>query len=276
MRSILLSMEIDTRLLGLIGATAVIWIGFNILSGGSFLTARNLWNLSVQSAAVAVMATGMVLIIVSRNIDLSIGSILGFTGMLMAMHAGRVAAQQPRPRPESPADLDHRPDRGHPRRRGHRRPAGVPGRLRRHPVVHRHARRAARLARLRVDPGLRSDDRPPGCHLPAAGRRTQGLRRGHHLVDHRRPRLCRAHLCPDQRPAASTPLRLPGPADVGRGHDRPGRLCRRPRRGLDRQQLLLAGGPGAAVRRGPMASRGRKAGCRSRPASPTRSSSRSG
>ena len=31
------------------------------------------------------MATGMVLIIVSRNIDLSIGSILGFTGMFMAM-----------------------------------------------------------------------------------------------------------------------------------------------------------------------------------------------
>jgi D-xylose transport system permease protein len=85
LRSILLSMEIDTRLLGMIAATAVIWIGFNILSGGSFLTTRNLWNLSVQSASVAVMATGMVLIIVSRNIDLSIGSMLGFTGMLMAL-----------------------------------------------------------------------------------------------------------------------------------------------------------------------------------------------
>ena len=85
MRSILLSMEIDTRMLGMIGATVVIWIGFNILSGGSFLTTRNLWNLSVQSASVAVMATGMVLIIVSRNIDLSVGSMLGFTGMLMAL-----------------------------------------------------------------------------------------------------------------------------------------------------------------------------------------------
>ena len=67
MRSAMLSMEIDTRLLGMIAATAVIWIGFNILSGGSFLTTRNLWNLSVQSAAVAVMASGMVLIIVSRK-----------------------------------------------------------------------------------------------------------------------------------------------------------------------------------------------------------------
>jgi D-xylose transport system permease protein len=89
LRSILLSMEIDTRMLGLIGATIVIWIGFNILSGGSFLTARNLWNLSVQSASVAVMATGMVLIIVSRNIDLSVGSVLGFTGMMMALMQAR-------------------------------------------------------------------------------------------------------------------------------------------------------------------------------------------
>ena len=79
-------LEVDTRLLGLILATAVIWVLFNLVSGGLFLTPRNLWNLSVQSAAVAIMATGMVLIIVSRNIDLSIGSILGFTGMFMAMN----------------------------------------------------------------------------------------------------------------------------------------------------------------------------------------------
>ncbi len=79
------TLELDTRLLGMILALAAIWIFFNILSGGQFITARNLWNLSVQSAAVAIMATGMVLIIVSRNIDLSIGSVLGLTGMAMAM-----------------------------------------------------------------------------------------------------------------------------------------------------------------------------------------------
>ena len=84
-RSLITSTEIDTRLLGMIAALAVIWIGFDVLSGGLFLTPRNLWNLSVQSASVAIMATGMVLIIVSRNIDLSVGSVLGFTGMLMAL-----------------------------------------------------------------------------------------------------------------------------------------------------------------------------------------------
>jgi D-xylose transport system permease protein len=84
-RSLLASSEIDTRLVGMIMALLVIWVAFNILSGGSFLTARNLWNLSVQSASIAIMATGMVLIIVSRNIDLSVGSMLGFIGYFMAM-----------------------------------------------------------------------------------------------------------------------------------------------------------------------------------------------
>jgi D-xylose transport system permease protein len=77
--------EIDTRLLGMIGALIVIWVLFNIFSDGKFLTARNLWNLSVQTAVVGIMATGMVLIIVSRNIDLSVGSMLGMIGMAIAI-----------------------------------------------------------------------------------------------------------------------------------------------------------------------------------------------
>jgi D-xylose transport system permease protein len=83
--SLFSALEIDTRLLGMIGLLAIIWVGFNILSGGLFLTTGNLWNLSVQSSSVAIMATGMVLIIVSRNIDLSVGSLLGFCGYTMAM-----------------------------------------------------------------------------------------------------------------------------------------------------------------------------------------------
>ncbi|MGD9294963.1 MAG: sugar ABC transporter permease, partial [Roseobacter sp.] len=47
--------ELDTRLLGMIGALALIWTGFHfygaIFNGfGAFLTPRNLWNLSVQTA----------------------------------------------------------------------------------------------------------------------------------------------------------------------------------------------------------------------------------
>ncbi len=69
----------------MVGLLLVIWVGFHIMSGGTFLTPRNLWNLSVQFSSVAIMATGMVLIIVSRNIDLSVGSMLGFLGMAMAL-----------------------------------------------------------------------------------------------------------------------------------------------------------------------------------------------
>jgi D-xylose transport system permease protein len=78
-------LEVDTRLLGMVLALLIIWIGFGLVSGGTFLSPRNLWNLSVQSASIAIMATGMVLIIVSRGIDLSVGSLLGFLGYTMAM-----------------------------------------------------------------------------------------------------------------------------------------------------------------------------------------------
>lgn len=77
------ALELDLRLLGMIGALLVIWIVFNVTTGGLYLTPRNLFNLSVQTASVAVMATGMVFVIVTRNIDLSVGSLLGFLGMIM-------------------------------------------------------------------------------------------------------------------------------------------------------------------------------------------------
>jgi D-xylose transport system permease protein len=84
-RELIRAADVDTRLVGLIGALAVIWIGFNIASDGTFLTARNLWNLSVQSASIGIMACGMVMVIVSRNIDLSVGAVLAFVGYTMAM-----------------------------------------------------------------------------------------------------------------------------------------------------------------------------------------------
>lgn len=83
LRAFMQATEIDPRLLGMVVALLVIWIGFHWLSHGKFLTDRNLWFLSVQTASIAIMATGMVLVIVSRNIDLSIGSIVGFVGMCM-------------------------------------------------------------------------------------------------------------------------------------------------------------------------------------------------
>jgi D-xylose transport system permease protein len=76
---------IDLRLAAMLGVMALIWFGFNIFTDGLFLSPRNLWNLSVQSSVVGVMAVGMVFIIVARHIDLSVGSVLGFTAMIMAV-----------------------------------------------------------------------------------------------------------------------------------------------------------------------------------------------
>lgn len=89
-RSFLRATEIDTRMLGMIAALLVIWIGFDVYGylvhgKGAFLTFRNLWTLSVQTASITVMATGMVLVIVTRNIDLSVGSMLGVTAMMMGV-----------------------------------------------------------------------------------------------------------------------------------------------------------------------------------------------
>lgn len=84
-RNLLRSLEVDLRMLGMVGAMFIIWIAFNIFTDGTFLTARNLWNLAVQTSVVGIMATGMVLVIVVRQIDLSVGSLLGFTGMVMAV-----------------------------------------------------------------------------------------------------------------------------------------------------------------------------------------------
>ena len=82
--------ELDTRLLGMFGALALIWLGFHfygaIINGyGAMLTPRNLWNLSVQTSSIGIMATGMVLVIVTRNIDLSVGALVGVTGMTMGL-----------------------------------------------------------------------------------------------------------------------------------------------------------------------------------------------
>lgn len=81
----LAAMEVDVRFLGMVAALGIIWIVFHVLADGTFLTPRNLWNLSVQTSSIAVMSTGMVLVIVTRHVDLSVGSILGVTGMAMAV-----------------------------------------------------------------------------------------------------------------------------------------------------------------------------------------------
>ena len=66
-------------------ATAAIWILFTILTGGNFLTTRNLSNLFRQMSITGVLAIGMVFVIILGEIDLSAGSTLGLLGGVAAM-----------------------------------------------------------------------------------------------------------------------------------------------------------------------------------------------
>lgn len=76
--------SIDWRLVMMACVLAMITIVFNVLSGGLFLSPENLYNIAQQTAVVGVVATVVVLIIVARHIDLSVGSVMGFVGVLIA------------------------------------------------------------------------------------------------------------------------------------------------------------------------------------------------
>jgi D-xylose transport system permease protein len=84
-KSVFETLELDTRLLGMIGAFIVLCLVFDFMTGGRFLTPRNIFNLTIQTVSVAIMATGMVFIIVCRHIDLSVGALLATCSASMAM-----------------------------------------------------------------------------------------------------------------------------------------------------------------------------------------------
>jgi D-xylose transport system permease protein len=84
-RTLFAQLQLDTRLLGMIGAFILLCVVFNIFTDGRFLTPRNVFNLTIQTVSVAIMAMGMVFIIVTRHIDLSVGALLATVSASMAM-----------------------------------------------------------------------------------------------------------------------------------------------------------------------------------------------
>jgi len=58
---------------------------FDIASGGKMITSSNFQNLLSGNAYVLVLAIGMLMVIVIGHIDLSVGSVAGFCGMVMAI-----------------------------------------------------------------------------------------------------------------------------------------------------------------------------------------------
>jgi putative multiple sugar transport system permease protein len=70
---------------GLLASLLVIIVFFQIMTGGVLLQPVNITNLIQQNSYIVIMALGMLFVIVGGNIDLSVGSVVGFVGAVAAM-----------------------------------------------------------------------------------------------------------------------------------------------------------------------------------------------
>jgi putative multiple sugar transport system permease protein len=69
---------------GLLVSLLLIMAFFEIVTGGVLFRGVNVTNLILQNSYIVIMALGMLLVIVGGNIDLSVGSIVGFVGGVAA------------------------------------------------------------------------------------------------------------------------------------------------------------------------------------------------
>lgn len=84
-KSSLQFMKTHMREYGILMALVVIMGFFQIVTGGIMLKPINLTNLILQNSYIIIMAIGMLLVIVAGHIDLSVGSVVGFTGAVAAV-----------------------------------------------------------------------------------------------------------------------------------------------------------------------------------------------
>ncbi|MFD1881799.1 multiple monosaccharide ABC transporter permease [Paracoccus pacificus] len=75
----------NMREYGILFALVIIMIFFQIVTGGILFRPVNLTNLALQNSYIVIMAVGMLLVIVAGHIDLSVGSVAGFIGGLVAI-----------------------------------------------------------------------------------------------------------------------------------------------------------------------------------------------
>jgi ABC-type xylose transport system permease subunit len=73
------------RSLGLLVFIAVVWLVFQVTTKGLFLTPRNLTVLTVQFSITAILACGIVMVMVAGHIDLSIGAVVAFSAIVAAV-----------------------------------------------------------------------------------------------------------------------------------------------------------------------------------------------
>src|SRR4030095_9580521 len=69
-------------------ALIAIWLYFHYSTGEIFLDPRNFSNLMRQTAVTGVLAVGMLMVIITAQIDLSVGSVVGLAGGIAAISQG--------------------------------------------------------------------------------------------------------------------------------------------------------------------------------------------
>jgi len=74
----------------IIMALVVIWIMYAILTKGAYLSAQNFSNLFRQMTVTSFLAIGMVLVIVTTGIDLSVGKAAGFVSVMCAYFQAKI------------------------------------------------------------------------------------------------------------------------------------------------------------------------------------------
>ena len=72
-------------LMALVAIVLFFVVVVRVFEGVDFLSAQNITNLFLQNSYVIIMALGMLLVIVAGHIDLSVGSVVGFTGAVAAV-----------------------------------------------------------------------------------------------------------------------------------------------------------------------------------------------
>lgn len=75
----------NMRKLSMFMVLGLILAVFAILTEGVNLTPRNITNIFIQNSYILILAVGMVLVIIIGNIDLSVGSVVAFSGAISAM-----------------------------------------------------------------------------------------------------------------------------------------------------------------------------------------------
>ena len=66
-------------------SSPAVWLFFYFATNGTFLTQRNLVLLALQTSIVSLAAISAVMLIVTRNFDLSVGSAVALVGVILAL-----------------------------------------------------------------------------------------------------------------------------------------------------------------------------------------------